>query len=142
VPFTRLPAEGLQPADKALTYDTSVLTTRRSSKDCFISYGGNLYSVPALYARKTLQVKITEAEDMVICSQVGQELARHRIVRGKQERSVQQDHYRGLGTAAPRVQQASAVQEVLPTDRNRFWDAPVVEVRSLSVYDQLLGEVS
>ena len=60
VPFTRLPLEGLQPADKALSYDTSVLTTRRSSKDCFISYGGNLYSVPAAYARKTLQVKLTE----------------------------------------------------------------------------------
>ncbi len=53
VPFTRLRLEGLQPAKKALTYDTSVLTTRRSSKDCFISSGGNLYSVPAAYARKT-----------------------------------------------------------------------------------------
>jgi hypothetical protein len=142
VPFTRLAAEGLQSADKALTYDTSVLTTRRSSKDCFISYGGNLYSVPALYARKTLQVKITEVQDLVICSDVGQELARHRILLGRQERSVQQDHYRGLGTPVPRVQQVSAVQEVLPADRTRFWDAPVVEVRSLSVYDQLLGEVS
>jgi transposase len=53
VPFTRLRAEGLQETSKALTYDTSVMTTRRSSKDCVISYGGNLYSVPAAYARKT-----------------------------------------------------------------------------------------
>jgi hypothetical protein len=142
VPFTRLRAEGLQPADKALTYDTSVLTTRRSSKDCFISYGGNLSSVAALYARKTLQVKITEAQDLVICSEVGHELARHRVLLGRQERSVQADHYRGLGTPTPRVQQASAVQELLPADHTRLWDAPVVEVRSLSVYDQLLGEVS
>jgi hypothetical protein len=142
VPFTRLPAEGLQPADKALTSDSSVLTTRRSSKDCFISYGGNLYSVPAPYARKTLQVKITEGEELVICSDVGHELARHRVLLGRQERSVQADHYRGLGTPAGRVQQASAVQELLPADRTRFWDAPVVEVRSLSVYDRLLGEVS
>jgi transposase len=142
VPFTRLRSEGLQPADKALTYDTSVLTTRRSSKDCFISYGGNLYSVPAAYARKTLQVKITEAEELVICSEVGHELARHRVLLGRQERSVQADHYRGLGAPAPRVEQASAVQELLPADRTIFWDAPVVEVRSLSVYDRLLGEVS
>jgi transposase len=142
VPFTRLRAEGLQPADKALTYDTSVLTTRRSSKDCFISYGGNLYSVPAAYARKTLQVKITEAEELVICSAIGHELARHRVLLGKQERSVQAEHYRGLGMPAPRIEQASAVQELLPADRTMFWDAPVVEVRSLSVYDRLLGEVS
>ena len=142
VPFTRLRAEDLQPADKALTYDTSVLITRRSSKDCFISYCGNLYSVPAAYARKTLQVKITEAEELVICSEVGQELARHRVLFGRQERSVQTDHYRGLGTPAPRVEQASAVQELRPAEHTMFWDAPVVEVRSLSVYDQLLGEVS
>ena len=127
---------------RAPRYDTSVLTPRRSSKDCFISYSGNLYSVPAAYARKTLQIKITEAEELVICSEVGHELARHRVLLGKQERSVQADHYRGLGTAAPRVEQASAVQELRPADRTMFWDAPVVEVRPLSAYDQLLGEVS
>jgi transposase len=142
VPFTRLRAEGLQPADKALTYDTSVLITRRSSKDCFISYGGNLYSVPAAYARKTLHVKITEAGELVIGSEVGHELTRHRILLGRQERSVQAEHYRELGTPAPRIEQASAMQEIRPADRTMFWDAPVVEVRSLSVYDQLLGEVS
>lgn len=141
VPFTRLPLEGLQPADKALSYDTSVLTTRRSSKDCFISYSGNLYSVPAAYARKTLQVKITEAEELVICSEVGEVLARHRVLFGRQERSMQADHYRGLGTVSP-VEQAAAVQEIRPADRTMFWDAPVVEVRPLSVYDRLLGEVS
>jgi transposase len=37
VPFTRLRAEGLQDASKAFTYDTSVMTTRRRSKDCVIS---------------------------------------------------------------------------------------------------------
>lgn len=141
VPFTRLQLEGLQPADKALTYETSVLTTRRSSKDCFISYSGNLYSVPAAYARKTLQVKITEAEELVICSEVGHELARHRVLLGRQERSVQAEHYRGLGMPVPRIEQASAVQELRPADRTLFWDAPVVEVRSLSVYDQVLQEV-
>lgn len=141
VPFTRLRLEGLQPADKALTYDTSVLTTRRSSKDCFISYSGNLYSVPAAYARKTLQVKITEAEELVICSEVGHELARHRVLLGRQERSVQAEHYRGLGMPVPRIEQVSAVQELRPADRTLFWDAPVVEVRPLSVYDQVLQEV-
>jgi transposase len=142
VPFTRLRAEGLQPADKALTYDTSVLTTRRSSKDCFISYGGNLYSVPAAYARKTLQVKITEAEELVICSEGGDVLASHRVLFGRQERSVQAEHYQGLGTPVSRVEQEAFVQELRPADRTMFWEAPVVEVRPLSVYDRLLGEVS
>jgi transposase len=142
VPFTRLRAEGLQPADKALGYDTSVFTTRRSSKDCFISYAGNLYSVPAAYARKTLQVKITEAEELVICSEGGDVLARHRVLCGKQERSVQADHYQGVGMAVPRIEQTTAVQDLRLVDRTLFWGAPVVEVRQLSVYDQLLGEMS
>ncbi len=142
VPFTRLRAEGLQDASKAFTYDTSIMTTRRSSKDCVISYEGNLYSVPAAYARKTLSVKITEAGEVVICSEMGQELARHRILLGKQERSVQAEHYRGLGVSAPRVEQARAMQEIGAVDTGQFWDAPVVEVRPLSVYDQLIWEVS
>jgi transposase len=143
VPFSRLRAEGLQPAEKALIYDTSVLTSRRSSKDCVISYEGNLYSVPAAYARKTLQVKITEAGELVICSEVGQELARHRVLLGRGERSVQAEHYRGLAPPAPRVEKASASQQTERlADPSLFWDAPVVEVRPLAVYDQLLWEVS
>jgi hypothetical protein len=142
VPFARLRLEGLQQAEKAFTYDTSVMTTRRSSKDCVISYEGNLYSVPAAYARKVLQVNITEAGELVICSEGGQELARHRIRLGRRERSVQAEHYQGLGSPAPRVEQARAVQEISPVDPSTFWDAPVVEVRPLSVYDQLLWEVS
>ncbi len=142
VPFTRLRLEGLQPATKAFSYDTRVMTTRRSSKDCLISYEGNLYSVPAAYARKALQVNITEAGELVICSQLGQELARHRILLGRRERSVQADHYQGLGIATPRQERASALQELLPSTPSPFWDAPIVEVRPLSAYDQVLWEVS
>lgn len=141
VPFTRLRAEGLQPTTKALTYDSSVISTRRSSKDCFISYEGNLYSVPATHARKTLQVKSTEAGELVICSETGHELARHRVLLGRQERSVQAEQNLRLGTPAPYVQPIATGEE-RPQSYALFWDAPVVEVRSLSVYDQLLGEVS
>jgi hypothetical protein len=55
---------------------------------------------------------------------------------------VQADHYRGLGTPAPRIEQASVRQEISPLDTSMFLDAPDVEVRPLSVYDQLLWEVS
>jgi hypothetical protein len=139
VPFTRLRAEGLQPADRAFTYDTSVMTTRRSSKDCVISYEGNLYSVPAAYARKTLQVNITEAGELMIRSEVGEVLARHRILLGRQERSVLAEHYRGLGPPTAHGEQITAVQQRAAADPSRFWDAPVVEVRPLAIYDQLLS---
>jgi hypothetical protein len=92
-------------------------------------------------ARRT-RLKITEAEELVICSEVGDVLACHRVLFGRQERSMQADHYRGLGTAVSPAAQAAAVQEIQPADRTMFWDAPVVEVRPLSVYDRLLGDVS
>ena len=47
VPFDRLPLEGLLPLLGKPDYDTALVSTRRSSADCFISYGGNFYSVPA-----------------------------------------------------------------------------------------------
>jgi hypothetical protein len=52
------------------------------------------------------------------------------------------DHYRGLGTPVCGVERAVAVQEIRPAERTMFWYAPVVEVRPLTVYDRLLGEVS
>ncbi len=89
------------------------------------------------------RLKITEAGELVICSQVGQELARHRVLLGRGERSVQAEHYRGLAPPAPRVEKASASQQTERlADPSLFWDAPVVEVRPLAVYDQLLWEVS
>src|SRR6266567_1997351 len=92
-------------------------------------------------ARRTRR-KLTEAEELVICSEIGDVLARHRVLLGRQERSVQADHYCGLSTPVSHVEQAPAVQEVAQGSPSMFWDAPVVEVRSLSVYDRLLGEVS
>ena len=88
------------------------------------------------------RLKLTEAGELVIGSEVGHELARHRVLLGRQERSVQADHYCGLSTPVSHVEQAPAVQEVAQGSPSMFWDAPVVEVRSLSVYDRLLGEVS
>jgi transposase len=83
VPFTRLPLEGLQPLDRALSYDSSFITTRRASRDCVISYESNLYSVPAAYAQQSLQVRATEQGELIICSALGQEIARHCILHGQ-----------------------------------------------------------
>ncbi len=145
VPFTRLPQETLLPADGALTYETSVITARRASRDCVISYAGNLYSLPAAYARQSVQVKVTEAEELVICSVQGTELTRHRLLSGSHQRSLHSQHYQGLSVPnSPAARgRPTAVQhgESLPTSQP-FWEAPVVEVRSLSVYDQFMENLS
>jgi hypothetical protein len=142
VPFVRLPLEGLQPLDRVLSYDTSILTTRRASRDCVISYESNLYSVPAAYVQQSLQIKVTEQEDLIICSASGQEIARHRLCYGKRERSLVREHYQGLTVPATPAVRGRPVAVQDPTGEgctHPFWEAPQVEVRPLSVYDQLIG---
>ena len=66
VPFTRLPQERLQPLLGKAVYDTSLVSFRRATKDCFVSYGGNYYSVPSEYARKTLKLKEYETGQLLV----------------------------------------------------------------------------
>jgi hypothetical protein len=144
VPFARLPKEGLQPLEQVLSYDTSIRAVRRASRDCVISYQSNLYSVPAAHAGQSLHVKVTEQEELIICSSSGQEIARHRLLCGQRQRSLQPAHSQGLGVPAhPAVRGrpvASQISEpALPT--HPFWEAPVVEVRPLRVSDQVIGGV-
>lgn len=143
VPFERLTQEHLLPAGKALAYDTSLLATRRSSKDGVISYGGNRYSVPAAFAQRTLQIRETEAGDLLIFSDQGQQLAQHRMLRGTGGQSRQAEHYQGL--MPPASSQGQAQPQLFATEvsaLSSFRDAPLVEVRSLSIYEQLSQEVS
>ena len=142
VPFARLPNEGLQPLQRAASYDTCFITTRRASRACVISYASNLYSVPAAYAQQSLQIKVTEQEDLIICSPLGQEIARHRLLHGQRERSLVPQHYQGLAVPTSPVVRGRPVAGQGPAHEEAaaaFWEAPVVEVRPLSVYDQVLG---
>ncbi len=135
VPFARLPLEGLPPLVGKPDYDTSLVTYRHSTSDCLISYDGNLYSVPAAYARKRLLVREIQAEELIIEGPDGEELARHQLADGSGQRIVIPSHYDGILTrqTGP-TSRAGAVQVVPP-----FPDAPPVEIRPLREYDLLTG---
>src|SRR5258708_4151849 len=60
---------------------------------------------------KRTRLKITEAGELGICSEVGEVLARHRVLLGRGERSGQAEHYRGLATPTPRGEKASTSQQ-------------------------------
>ena len=123
IPFIRLPREGLQSAEKAQSYDTSVLLTRHASRDCTISYEGNLYSVPAAFAQKALQVHVTEAR-VLICSEQGQQVARHQRLLGTHQHSIQTEHYHSLRPVPPHVPgpspQLPPVEAFAPAAQLRF----------------------
>jgi len=136
-PFSRLSQEGLK-AVPVERYDTSVISVRRSSKDCLVSYEGNYYSVPAAYARQMLVVKETEAREVQILSPQGELLAQHDLQVGRRQRSVQAAHYAALQPTNSIDLTPTALQ-LLPVLLLgvEAQSAPQVEVRSLSVYEAL-----
>ncbi len=139
VPLVRLPQEGLRPLPDPLRYDTSVMTTRRSTRDCFISYAGNFYSVPARAACQSLIVKETEDGHLIISTPQGQEVACHRLVHGSKQRMVQPGHLPTRPTAsAPRARPQAIQVGGSTTPEELRWSPPLVEVRPLQVYEQLL----
>jgi hypothetical protein len=138
VPFDRLPREELAPLDGKPDYDTSLLTFRRVSKDCFVSYNGNYYSVPADYARTTLQVRETEDGQVLILNVQDEEIARHDVVVGRQQRIAVAAHYAPLRPEARANRRSGARQVPVAPGLADLPAAPEVETRPLTWYDQLL----
>jgi transposase len=137
VPWKRLPLEGLQPLLGKPDYDTSLLTYRRSSKDCLISYQGNYYSIPAPYAQQRLLVKETEEGELLVFGAEGEQIARHRLVSGHHQRVTISAHYRAIATGTPRPSCAGAIQVQRPVPAlAEAFPAPEVERRPLSVYER------
>lgn len=133
VPVERLSNEPLLPLPLK-PYDTAEVSYRRSSRDCFISYLGNFYSVPAPYAAQQLMVKETEQEAVIILTLSGEEIARHRRSYGHKDRISCPEHYRDLWPAAKRGTTTQTAQKVV-AGQISLWDAPAVEQRPLSVYE-------
>jgi len=138
VPFDRLLLEGLQPLDGKPDYDTSLIAFRRSTKDCFVSYDGNYYSVPADYARKTLEVKETEDGQLVVLDVKDEEIARHRLAEGHNLRVAVATHYAHLRCGSRPARRRGAIQVPAPYNEPFLPATPEVETRPLAWYDQVL----
>jgi transposase len=135
-PFDRLRIEPLMPLSGRPPYDTSLISCRRSSKDCFVSYQGNYYCVPAAHAGQLLTVKETEQGRLLILNARDEQIAEHELADGKNQRIVVAEHYWGISTLSQRPTRPTAVQ-VLPSQSP--YDglvAPQVESRALIWYDQ------
>jgi transposase len=138
VPFHRLPRENLLSLDSKPDYDTDLIVFRRSTKDCFISYDGNYYSVPADYARRSLQVRETEDDQLIVLDTKDGEIARHRLVEGRNLRVAVAAHYAHLRSGSRPARRRGAIQIPAPQSLADLPAAPEVETRPLAWYDQLL----
>jgi transposase len=137
MPWLRLAQEPLQSLLDKPSYDTSLLSQRRSSADCLISYDGNLYSVPAGYHRRLLLVRATEQNELLIYTTQGDEIARHRLSQGYNQRIVEPAHYQGISHPTARSAQAASQLVLAQPAGAAQVAAPEVETRPLSLYEAL-----
>jgi|GEM_PF-6337073 len=87
-------------------YVVDITQTRKSSKDCFIYFEGNRYSVPHQYSCRELQIKV-QSDELRIFS--GSELiATHEISPLRGQMIVREEHFAGLPHPAYR----SSIQAV------------------------------
>lgn len=94
IPFERLKKEERLVPVGGRGYEVFLREPRKVSKDCYISYKGNRYSVPHKYSLRQVMVKIYEEELKVY---FGHELiATHRIAQGRGETLTEPSHFEGL----------------------------------------------
>ncbi|VVB64823.1 Integrase core domain protein [uncultured archaeon] len=135
IPIERLKQEGLKQLDAVPPYQNIREETRMISRDAFVSYLGNRYSVPYRFAGLTARLQISDTAFSVI---VGSDLVcTHDILPGHGRVSRNKDHFRGLLSEI--LKQNSGPRKNC-TAIFKFSE-PDVEHRPLSEYEALIQEV-
>jgi transposase len=134
-PLDRLSHEELRSVTAGPCYDLSEVAPRKSSKDCFISYGGNRYSVPCSHALSQLAVR--ERSEGILEVYAGLScIARHSLVSGRYQTVVEPDHFEALWQALGQPDPDDRL--IMPGPRiGPQVIEPEVEVRSLDFYEAL-----
>jgi transposase len=132
IPLERLKAEGLKPIDGVPEYLVIREEARKISRDCFISYLGNKYSVPYRFAGREATLQIFDGKFRVIVG--GEQACEHEILVGSCRVSRIKDHFKGLLSEIMKENKATmnkSGQSILK------FESLEVEKRSLSVYEAL-----
>ncbi|MCG2735495.1 MAG: IS21 family transposase [Candidatus Methanoperedenaceae archaeon] len=133
IPLERLKAEELKPIDGVPEFLIIREETRTISRDCFISYIGNQYSVPYQFAGREATLQIFNGKLSVIVG--GEPVCEHEILSGSGRVSRAKDHFKGLMSEIPKENKAAMIksgQSILK------FESIEVEKRSLSVYESLI----
>ena len=135
-PIDRLVKEGLHSIKDLAPYRALVLERRRVARDCFVSYAGSWYSVPAEYAGREVWVRQTESE--LVISDQDLVLATHQLAERPYQRKVVPAHFEGLKARLDQRLQWEA-QQAITTATTRLpliqTQGPEVERRPLTVYE-------
>lgn len=133
IPFDRFKKENLKPIAGIPPFITSIMEPRKITRDAYLSYLGNRYSVPYIYAGRDAHVRV---EDGILHITVGTtEIATHPVLPGSRRTSQSKDHFSGLLG----IVMKQNTRRLHRSARILQFSEPVVEHRSLSFYDTFSG---
>jgi len=136
-PVDRLPRENLRPVAGLPPYRALILERRRVARDCYLSYAGSWYSVPAEYAGRDVWVRQTE--DRVIISAGDRLLVDHPLAGGPHQRVTDPSHFTMLAARRDRRLHLETSQALgRHARRPSLLEGPEVEKRSLAAYEALV----
>ncbi|WP_413874820.1 IS21 family transposase [Albidovulum sp.] len=135
IPLDRLKIEELKPIDGVPEYLVIREETRTISRDCFISYIGNQYSVPYRFAGREATLQIFNGKFSVIVG--GEPVCEHEILSGSGRVSRVKEHFKGLMSEIMKENKASMNKQGQSILK---FESIEVEKRSLSVYEALSEE--
>jgi transposase len=117
----------LSPSVNRRAYPLVTESVRRVTRDAYVAYHSNRYSVPWQVAGA--EVLVREVGDVLEIVRDGQTLAAHPRCLGRLQTVTVSAHHAGIPSGLPKSGKARLSLKVAP---------PEVEVRSLSVYEALL----
>ena len=118
IPVERLKKESLNQLSSIPAYMTRKEESRKVSRDCYVSYKGNRYSVPWKYAGR--ECRIIEESELVKIEIDSGIVADHAILKGTGRISRNKDHFEGLLKAIKEENSAVYSQEVETRDLKRY----------------------
>jgi len=129
IPMERLSKEGLKNYDAVPPYHNIRNESRKISRDSYVSYLGNRYSVPYRFAGRNCSLQVSgKTLTMVIGRDV---ICTHEIRQGHCEISRNKEHFQGL---LSEILKQNSNPRAKFSPRFKFIE-PEVEQRSLSIYD-------
>jgi transposase len=120
IPLERLKKETLNPLSSVPVYMTRKEESRKISRDCYVSYKGNRYSVPWKYAGR--ECRIIEESSTLKIEVDATIVADHLILSGTGRISRKKEHFEGLLKAIREENSAIYGQIVETRDLKKYED--------------------
>jgi transposase len=119
----------LAPISLITPFDAAIYEERKVSRDCYVMYMTNRYSVPPKYAGETVVLRITPTEVHIVHE--GQTIAQHGLLEGRYKTIIKHKHLEELKKLRqPKAETSKKQQSAIHKE------TPDVEIRSLSVYEE------